>query len=138
MTPYIAFASFVGSLIGMGMLIGRHWNEAIAHDNASLMPQRENQFFLAHAFRFLRERSIVFWHTILRDLLYNGFEKTLTFLERALKRATAFLRLLRSAMRRRQLNGLNGEDTYWRHLNSWNSRRLKLRLRRRKSAEEHS
>lgn len=126
------------SIVGMGILIYRHWpyentegaaEEPIAHDT-------NPPLFFEEFFASLKMQSILFWQTHLRDHILHGSEKTLAWCEDAFKRIAAFLRLMRSRIRRRQLNGANQEDRYWHNLNSWNSRRLKLRLRRKKPLEE--
>ncbi|MBI3273810.1 MAG: hypothetical protein HYZ69_01565, partial [Candidatus Colwellbacteria bacterium] len=92
--------------------------------------------FFEEFFASLKMRGILFWQTNLRDSILHGSEKALGWCEDVFKRIAALLRLMRSRVRRRQLNGINQEDRYWHHLNSWNARRLKLRLRRKKTAEE--
>lgn len=126
------------SIAGMGTLLYRHWHaehtkgaveEPISHDT-------NPPLFFEEFFAMLKMRGMLFWQTHLRDQVLHGSEKILAWCEDAFKRIAAFLRLMRSRIRRRQLNGVNQEDRYWHNLNSWNARRLKLRLRRKKTAEE--
>ena len=117
------------SIVGIGILLYRHW----PHEN---MEGTGGELFFEEFFATLKMRGILFWQTNLRDSLLHESEKALGWCEDVFKRIAAFLRLMRSRVRRRQLNGVNQEDRYWHHLNSWNARRLKLRLRRKKTAEE--
>lgn len=134
----IALIGLGVSIAGMGMLLYRHRNAAIAKnadEDASLTEIEHPPLFFEEFFTMLKTRGILFWQMNLRDHFLHGSEKTLAWCEDAFKRIAAFLRLLRSHVRRRQLNGAN-EDRYWHNLNSWNARRLKLRLRRKKNNEE--
>lgn len=126
------------SIAGMGILLYRHWpiknREGTAEELA--VHDTDPPLFFEEFFASLKMRGILFWQTNLRDHILHGSEKTLAWCEDAFKRIAAFLRLMRSRIRRRQLNGANQEDRYWHNLNSWNSRRLKLRLRRKKPLGE--
>lgn len=127
------------SIVGMGILIYRHRNAVIAEgadEDAVFLETEHPPLFFEEFFVMLKTRGVLFWQTNLRDHVLRGSEKMLAWFEDAFKRIAAFLRLLRSRIRRRQLNGVNQEDSYWRNLNSWNARRLKLRLRRKKTTEE--
>lgn len=138
-TITIAFIGFGISIAGMGILMYRHRNAAIAEDASENMGLTETEhppLFFEEFFVMLKTRGILFWQMNLRDHVLHGSEKTLAWCEDAFKRIAAFLRLMRSRIRRRQLNGGNQEDRYWYNLNSWNARRLKLRLRRKKNSEE--
>lgn len=130
-TLTIAIIGLGISIAGIGILIYRRRNAVIAES----APASAGLFF-EEFFAMLKTRSILFWQTNLRDHVLYGSEKTLAWCEDAFKRIAAFLRLMRSRVRRQQLNGVNQEDRYWHNLNSWNTRRLKLRLRRKKNIEE--
>ena len=139
-TIIIALVGLGMSIAGIGILIYHHRNvmtsESVA-ENETLIDQEINHaLFFEEFFVMLKTRAALFWQTNLRDHVLHGSEKTLAWCEDAFKHIAAFLRLMRSRVRRRQLNGVNQEDRYWHNLNSWNSRRLKLRLRRKKTTEE--
>lgn len=127
------------SIAGMGILIYRHRNTVSVEgvdEDAVLRETEHPPLFFEEFFAVLKTRGMIFWQTNLRDHVLHGSEKMLAWCEDAFKRIAAFLRLLRSRIRHRQINGGTQEDRYWRNLNSWNARRLKLRLRRKKTAEE--
>lgn len=135
----IAIIGLGVSIAGMGILLYRHRNAVIAEgasEDAVLRETEHSPLFFEEFFVVLKTRGILFWQMNLRDHVLHGSEKTLAWCENAFKRIAAFLRLMRSHVRRRQLNGSNQEDRYWHNLNSWNARRLKLRLRRKKNIEE--
>jgi len=118
------------STAGIGFLFYRHWHDG--EEEAANFPFFFEEFFIA-----AKTRVMVFWQQHLRDYVFHGSEIMLAYGEGTLKRIAAFLRLLRSRVRRRQINGAQ-EDRYWHNLNSWNARRLKIRLSRRKKSEEHT
>lgn len=130
-TITIALMGLGISIAGMGTLLWRHRNAAITeHAPASA------GLFFEEFFTMIRTRGVLFWQMNLRDYVLRGSEKTLALCEDVFKRSAAFLRLLRSRIRRRQINGVIQEDRYWHNLNSWNARRLKIRLSRRKQKDE--
>ena len=137
-TITIALIGLGISIAGMGTLIYRHWHVKNIEDATedSISHDINPPLFFEEFFAMLKTRSALFWQANLRNHVFYGFEKTLAWCEDAFKRIAAFLRLMRSHIRRRQLNGVNQEDRYWHNLNSWNARRLKLRLRRKKNSEE--
>ena len=137
-TLIIALIGLGVSIVGMGILLYRYMHTEHAEGTAeeSISHDTNPPLFFEEFFAMLKMRGVLFWQTRLRDHVLHGSEKTLARCEDAFKRIAAFLRLMRSRIRRRQLNGVNQEDRYWHNLNSWNARRLKLRLRRKKAAEE--
>lgn len=139
-TIIIALAGLIMSAAGFGILVYRHRNaamtESVARDSVA-HPEHPPLFF-EEIIATLKMRGILFWQANLRESILHRSEKILAWCEAAFKRLAAFLRLMRGHIRRHQLNGANPEDRYWHNLNTWNARRLKLRLGRKKQREEHT